>query len=225
MDNKQTPETKTIKDEFLSNQQYWDNVLKKEFEKETDRGAVIFAASLFDEALKNLLTNYLVTNVGSSDDLFETPNAPLSTFSSKISFSYRLGLISDKFARDLNLIRKIRNEFAHNIQGCDFSHSGIRSRVLELNKSSNIMDKVSVFADKVDKSSRNSFLHICSWMLTSIHNKIERIVPLTQAKTEFGYISEGILKDFKKFIDKKTKEGENETPKKDNLNYRKPPKG
>lgn len=201
MNEKKSNKTGEIKQQFLNNQKYWDTVLKKEFEKETDRGAVIFASSLFDAALKNLLISFLVTNSNSSDDLFDSVNSPLSTFSSKISFAYRLGLISDKFARDLNLIRKIRNEFAHNIQGSDFNHSSIRSRVSEINKSSNIIDKMSAFDTNIDRSLRNCFLQSCSWMLTSIHNKIEEVKPISASKKEFGYVDTDIIKDFKKFLD------------------------
>lgn len=200
---------KDDKDTILKAQQYWDDVLKREFDKETDRGAAIFATSLFDEALKTLLMTFLVSNTSSKDEIFEGPNAPLSTLSSKIVMSYRLGLITDKFARDLNLIRKIRNEFAHNIQGCDFMHSSIQSRIQELDKSSEILLKLNVMDKKSDdheKNPRRVFLMVCSWMLTSIHNKIDRLEPLKSPDKEFGYIDSAVIKDFRKFLNEKEEE-------------------
>jgi hypothetical protein len=42
------------------NPSFWDNLLQEEFNKETDRGAVILAATLFDITLDSLLRIYLV---------------------------------------------------------------------------------------------------------------------------------------------------------------------
>jgi DNA-binding MltR family transcriptional regulator len=196
-------------EEILKAQNYWNNVLKQEFEKETDRGAAIFATSLFDAALRNLLIGYFVANTNSKDEIFDGPNAPLSTLSSKIIMSYRLGILSDRYVRDLNLIRKIRNEFAHNIQGCDFNHSGILSRIQELEKSSQTVAKLNIMKglkESEDNDARNIFLQTCSWMLAEIQNKIEKLKPLTQATMEFGYIEIETIRDFKKFIDKRQKE-------------------
>ena len=199
------------KETFQKAQQYWNDILKNEFEKETDRGAAIFATSLFDEALKSLLISFLVSNTSSKDEIFEGPNSPLSTLSSKITMTYRLGLLSDRFVRDLNLIRKIRNEFAHNIQGCDFTHTGIQSRVQELDKSSDTIAKLNIMENKdpgFDKNPRRIFLQTCSWMLSSIHNKIEKLEPLSAITREFGYLDTETVSDFKKFIDKRNKENE-----------------
>ncbi len=81
---------------------YWNALLKKEFAKETDRGAVILAATLLDIGLDNMLRSNLVPIASANDDLFDGANAPLNNFSSKINLSYRLGLISEKYARDLH---------------------------------------------------------------------------------------------------------------------------
>jgi DNA-binding MltR family transcriptional regulator len=194
------------KKEILQARDYWNNVLKQEFEKETDRGAAIFATSLFDEALKNLLLSFFAPSTGSYDELFDGPNAPLSTLNAKITLSYRLGLLSNRFVRDLNLIRKIRNEFAHNIQGCDFNHTSIFSRVQELDKSSQTVSKINIMEGvKQDekKDSRNIFLQTCSWMLSSIQSKTSELNPISPSNREFGYIELETIIDFKKFLDEK----------------------
>ena len=209
MTNKKLNISEDGKDTIIKAQQYWDNVLKREFEKETDRGAAIFATSLFDESLRTLLSTFLVSNSTSKDEIFEGPNAPMATLSSKITMAHRLGLITDKFARDLNLIRKIRNEFAHNIQGCDFGHSSIQSRIQELDKSSETIAKLNVMNgdnEDFDRNPRRTFLMTCSWMLTSIHNKIDKLEPLSAPSKEFGYLESSVVKDFKKFLDEKEKE-------------------
>ncbi len=96
---------------------------------------MILAATLLDVGLDTLLRSFLITISTSDDELFDGGNAPLGNFSAKINLAFRLGLISDKYASDLHIIRKIRNEFAHNIHGCDFEHSSVKQRVLTLVKS------------------------------------------------------------------------------------------
>jgi DNA-binding MltR family transcriptional regulator len=51
--------------------------------------------------------------------------APLSNFSARIKTAYCLGLITKKEYDDLNLIRKIRNKFAHRLHGYSFDHKEI----------------------------------------------------------------------------------------------------
>src|SRR5690349_19793079 len=83
--------------------------LYTELDKESDRGAVLVSTAMLDEALSQLLIAHLVPNPTSSDSLFDGSNAPLQSFSAKIDVGYRLALISDRFCRDLHVIRRIRN--------------------------------------------------------------------------------------------------------------------
>lgn len=166
---------------------YYNSLLKGEFEKETDRGAVILAASLFDIQLESLLKSFLVANSSRTDDLFEGATAPLSNFSSKIQMAFRLGLLSSKFARDLNLIRRIRNEFAHNIHGCSFEHSSVKSRVHEMSKSSSISIKSPNARKNFEVGSRGDFLICASWMLWAIAVKVDNLKSLKECEDEFGY--------------------------------------
>ncbi|MCU4177864.1 MltR family transcriptional regulator [Carboxylicivirga sp. N1Y90] len=217
---KKTDKKVSSSKDILRARDYWNDVLKEEFEKETDRGAAIFATSLFDAAIKNILISFFVSNPNSTDELFDGPNAPLSSLSSKIIMCYRLGILSDRFVRDLNLIRKIRNEFAHNIQGCDFSHTGILSRIQELDKSSQTVAKLNIMESKSEnenKEPRNIFLQTCSWMLSELQNKLEKGEPLLASEREFGYIEIETIRDFKKFLDKEhpevfVKKAENNIP-------------
>ena len=83
-----------------------------EFNKERDRGAALNAAAVIDEWLQNILEAFLANNK-SAKDLVNGFNAPLGTFSSKAVAAHPLGLIQDNEFREINLIRKIRNEFGH----------------------------------------------------------------------------------------------------------------
>lgn len=85
------------------------------FQKETDRGASILAASLLDQKLKDILQDFLI-DCKSTKNLLEGFNAPIGTFSSRQNLAYSLGLISDYEFHDCEIIRKIRNEFAHKFE-------------------------------------------------------------------------------------------------------------
>lgn len=80
----------------------------QEFNRESDRGAALIAASLLDERLKGILQAFFLDSKVSYE-LLNGANAPLGTFSSRISASYALGLIQKNELDEINLIRKIRN--------------------------------------------------------------------------------------------------------------------
>jgi DNA-binding MltR family transcriptional regulator len=167
---------------------HWDDVLQAEFAKESDRAAVILTASLFDNALGQILRSRLVASPSSQDELLDGANAPLSTFSARINVAYRLGLISKTYCRDLHLIRAIRNHFAHNVTGCTFQESSVRSRILELARSSGLIDRNPTMRTKgFPAGPRGDFLFIASWMLFSLNRKVEECRPFTEATPEFGY--------------------------------------
>ena len=90
-----------------------------EFNKESDRGAALVAASMLDEQLQKILTNFFVES-SESEDLLIGFNAPLGPFSSRVSAAFALGLIQENEFREINLIRKIRNEFGHGWEPVSF---------------------------------------------------------------------------------------------------------
>lgn len=181
--------------------------LYKEFEKESDRAAAILAVSLIDEALNTLLKSYFVPIPNSTDPLFDGANAPVGTFSSKITISHRLGLISANLCRDIHLLRKIRNLFAHDIYGCNFKNGSIKSRIIELDKS---ITRVSLdnfrevyesgLKKKIEEGPRGDFLILSGFILDTINKKISTIEKLNEGEKEYCYM-ENIKVD--KDIDKK----------------------
>jgi len=98
---------------------------------EGDRATVILVVAKLDLILSQILQKHLVSIPGSKDELLDN-DGPLSTFSAKIHIAYRLGLIDNLFARSLHLIRKIRNNFAHEVEGCSLNSGSHRDRVREL---------------------------------------------------------------------------------------------
>ena len=92
----------------------------EEFQAETDRGAALIGGAFLDEQLKELLQGFLVDDTKRAEEMLGAMG-PLGTFSSRILASYLLGLITSECYEDLQLVRKIRNHFAHKLQGTTFA--------------------------------------------------------------------------------------------------------
>ena len=91
----------------------------EELQDETPRAAIILAGAFLDGLLSKLISTFLIADQKAVSELLGTDggDAPLSSFSSKIKAAYCLGLISRDEYDDLNLIRKVRNKFAHEMHG------------------------------------------------------------------------------------------------------------
>jgi DNA-binding MltR family transcriptional regulator len=112
-------------DGFLSIQIEWHRVID-ELERESDRGVALIAAAYLDTALRIMLESSLAGGQTIADKLFNSPNAPLGTFSSRIAMAYGLGHIGPKYFSALESIREIRNAFAHFHRTLTFGDPEIR---------------------------------------------------------------------------------------------------
>jgi len=99
--------------EFLDILREFDKLFT--FNEKDDRNIVIMGASFLEMALMHVLRAFLPEDDKEVEKLFNSSNGALATFSSKISMAYALGLMDKIVKDDLHLIRKIRNEFAHNL--------------------------------------------------------------------------------------------------------------
>jgi hypothetical protein len=175
---------------------YWLQAIHDEFYKESDRAAGIVAAAMLDDALRVLIEKLLVPTLKDSS-LTSNSRGPLSTFSARIDAAQQLGLISAFLARDLHLIRKIRNRFAHESSGLGFDDQKIGNWVTALEKGSDYNTRnPKTRTDIGPPGPRWDFLCICAWMLYAIHRETESVTPLKAQGPEFGYIPwERIPKD------------------------------
>ena len=95
--------------------------------EESDRGCALMAAAFIEEKIGELLRAFCIENKKSYERLFEN-NGALATFSSKIDLAFLLGLIPKNIFDDLQLLRKIRNDFAHNASLITFESTPIKER-------------------------------------------------------------------------------------------------
>jgi hypothetical protein len=162
--------------------------LNAELSGESDRAVVLIGTSMIEEALTGVLQAHLVPNPSASDTLFDGPNAPLASFSNKIDCAFRMGVVSSRFARDLHLIRRIRNEFAHRAASCDLKDPQARNRIEELTKSHGIFERSPKKVKEDGKPSlKEQFVEAVSWMLYSLDLQRTRVSQLKSREHEFGY--------------------------------------
>ena len=98
---------------------------------ETDRGAALSATALLDECLGEMLAAFL-PRVPASERLLSGFNAPLSTFASRIAATHALGLIQKEEFNDLEILRSLRNLFAHSWKAIDFDDPAARELCFKL---------------------------------------------------------------------------------------------
>ena len=130
------------------------------------------AATFLETELENLLKLKLVGTKKQIQELLDY-NGPLGTFSSKIKFSYALGLISKTSFQDLEIIRNIRNDFGHSYALINFSTRSIYDRIINLK---------SYYRDKKGVANRDIFLGTVMVILSSIHFEINNATKFVEKK-------------------------------------------
>ena len=128
---------------------------------ESDRGAVLVAASMLDEQLSKLISGMVIQHADTKK-LTEGFNSPLGTFSAKIIAAFAMGVIDLDEYEELERIRKIRNAFAHSIY-IDLKDQGIRDRCKDLRFS---------FGGENDKNNmRSLFLSAAAMLVAKLTHK------------------------------------------------------
>jgi Mannitol repressor len=107
------------------------------FRSESDRACAVLGAALLDSRLECLYARRLR---GFREELL-AGNGPLSTFSARIRLARALAWIDEDVYFDLNQIRSIRNEFAHNADHqLSFTNSSIADRCRTLKVAQTLID-------------------------------------------------------------------------------------
>src|SRR6267143_6200243 len=158
--------------------------LLEEMAGESDRGAVLVSVAMLSEALHHLLKIRLTPNPSTEDAFLDGHNSPLGSFSSRIDLAYRIGSVSEKFARDLHLIRRIRNDFAHRAANCALTDPAVRDRIQELNRSHGLFERS---PEILPESLRTQYLEAAAWMLYFLRAEAARCAPFVRRHPEFGY--------------------------------------
>jgi len=107
--------------------------LFEEMQNASDRVAAISCAAWVDDSLGAVLSKCFV-EMGAdwNNRIFNNATAPLNSLSSKITLGYAMGLFGPLTCADLNIIRSVRNDFAHRAAPISFSEAEIAEKCKKL---------------------------------------------------------------------------------------------
>jgi DNA-binding MltR family transcriptional regulator len=101
------------------------------YEQGSDRAVAVVCTAIVENRLTFLLKAAMRQDSAVHNELFRS-SGPIGSLGSKIRLAYMLRLIHEDVYRDLLLITKIRNEFAHNVAITSFDEPSIKSRIESL---------------------------------------------------------------------------------------------
>jgi mannitol operon repressor len=133
----------------------------EELNAETDRGVVLVATAFVDDLLGRLLAAFLLENE-SSEILLNGFNAPLGTLATKIAGCHAMGLITDGERLECHLLRRVRNEFAHQVKA-SFADNKIRDLCSNLTISEAVKEST--------KSPRQQFARAAITLMVGLLNR------------------------------------------------------
>jgi DNA-binding MltR family transcriptional regulator len=146
-------------------EEVWDYLIfRRELLKESDRGCALLAASRLDFTLEKLLQAKLLGSKKQQKQLFDF-SGPLGSFSSRMLMAYSIGIISKNYLHDLQLIRKIRNDFGHSALVISFDDPHIAGICKQLK-----------YARRTNKTPKAMFITTATFILGTLESmtKIEK---------------------------------------------------
>lgn len=159
----------------------------EEFERElnsnSDRGIVLICASIIDQILEEMLKGFLIDNPKVDKDLFKG-NGPLQGFDQKIKMAFYLGLISKNEFNNIIYLQRVRNKFAHQVNGISFENEAIKNVCQNFNipkncyappfipiKEGEDLPRVELNPIKKDTTSKDRYIYTFKYLYTSLLHK------------------------------------------------------
>jgi len=153
-----------------------------------ERAGIISGAAMLDLQLETILRRYLLpAKSNSEDERVFGAHAPLSTFSGKTAMAYRLGLIPPIVADMLDRIRKIRNDFAHDVTVVSMDdEEKYKSHISELSQihrgtEAAMLDKLDM--EHTPANRLRAIIVAVAVMLSSTAKLVEQVQPLGERVT------------------------------------------
>ena len=167
--------------------------ISRSFRSESDRSAAILAASLLEDQLRTLLQKLLVSDTHTAK-MFDT-YGPLSTLSARCEIAYLMAIIPKDIRDDIDIVRKIRNLFAHRIEDVSFDTPPVCDLATNLKSARWLLDHMSL-ADKppseseiadVTGSARRRFEVADGMVSIALDGYAEILKPLTAKNNEYTW--------------------------------------
>jgi DNA-binding MltR family transcriptional regulator len=165
----------------------WFSELNSELDGTSDRSCVIVAASIIEHQLTECLRGRLVPTGAAQDSFLDGANAPIGTFSARIDLAHRIGMIGQQFARDLHLIRRMRNELAHSVVGRSFNDPALGDQVRHLVSSQDLKTRAPFLLTHPYDTVRGQFILCAILIVSHLDSEIQGIRPLPSVEKDILY--------------------------------------
>lgn len=153
------------------------------FDDHTPIAAAIIGCVMVEHQLETLLRDRLRNSDDSTWSALTDSNGPMSTLTQKIMMGYALGLFDENDRFNLNILKNIRNVFAHTKKVVDFDHELIVKELNGIKVPKAIGHKRELtYLKKVKHGGRHSFIGLC-YVLHSI--LIRRQIKSLKAKGRY----------------------------------------
>lgn len=139
----------------------------QEFHNESDRAAAVLGGSFVECYLAKYMRSAMVEDV--KDDVFDN-NGPFSTYNQRLQGAHAFGMISATTKRDLELIGKIRNRFAHHPMRSTFDTAPVTDLCNNLSTAKLIPEPGA--SQGTGKDNRNRFVVAISMVVADWHNAL-----------------------------------------------------
>lgn len=119
-----------------------------DYAEPSDRAIAIVGPAFLDMLLSDILREFMIDDPKEVEKLLQ-PEGPLGTYGSRVRACYCLGLIGPIVTADLQLVGKIRNQFAHDLQA-SFSDQKISNwcRALQWHKHAMLAEPPAAATDR-----------------------------------------------------------------------------
>ena len=108
----------TAKPRFIELRDGLDSIMK-EIESDSHRATAVVAGAFVQERLLHAIRGRLIQDDKLCDEIF-MPGRAIGDFGAQINLGYLMGIYTKAAQRELYSIRKLRNDFAHNMEVNDF---------------------------------------------------------------------------------------------------------
>ena len=141
---------------------------RRQYESSDDRSCAILCAAYLDDCLDVVVRNALLGNENAIKGLLDEM-MPLSSFSAKIKLAFCLNLINESIFHDLDLVRKIRNKFAHKVVNLKFNEDPIENWCFSFDCPECILDPDEMH--HLNGDPRQYFILTCAMTMSFLENR------------------------------------------------------
>jgi hypothetical protein len=121
-----------------------------EIDRQSHRAAAVLGGAMVEDALQFAIqAHFVMLSKTDKKKLFEYP-APLSSFDAKIRIGYAVGLYGPVVRNDLNLIRRVRNGFAHAKKPISFETLQVVREIEKVKYLAQLPDHLKVYVDRLN---------------------------------------------------------------------------